>query len=134
MAFVLDASIAATWFLPDENSRVGDRLLLSLESTSAAVPALFWFEMRNVLMIAERRGRLEQGEASQCMSQLRSLPIEDLGSGSDERILELARRHGLSAYDASYLAMALDQNLPLGTSDRQLAAAALRESIQVIDS
>lgn len=134
MAFVLDASIAAAWFLPDENSIVGDRLLLGLESEAAIVPTLFWFEIRNVLMMAEKRGRLQEGEASRCMRQLRSLPIEDLGSGSDEQILELARRHGLSAYDASYLALALDQNLPLGTSDRQLVAAALRESVEIIDS
>jgi hypothetical protein len=75
-----------------------------------------------------------RGRSQPVHRQLRSLPIEDLGSGSDDQILELARRHGLSAYDASYLALALDQNLPLGTSDRQLAAAALRESVEIIDS
>ena len=133
MAFVLDASIAVTWFLRDEDSIVGNRLLSTLESTSALVPSLFWFEMRNVLVIAERRGRLEPGEATHCMEQLRGLPIDDFGSGTDEQILHLARMHGVSAYDASYLALAMDHSLPLATTDRQLAAAARRVSVDVID-
>ncbi|PYB71726.1 type II toxin-antitoxin system VapC family toxin [Rhizobium wuzhouense] len=133
MAFVLDASIAVSWFLRDEDSSVGDRLLSTLESTSALVPSLFWFEMRNVLVIAERRGRLALGESTRCLEQLRGLPIEDFGSGLDDAILRLARTRGISAYDVSYLALAKQQSLPLATTDRQLAAAARLENVDVIE-
>ncbi|WP_338012955.1 type II toxin-antitoxin system VapC family toxin [Pararhizobium polonicum] len=62
MAFVLDASIAAAWFLPDEQHDAADRLMSEIRSTVGLVPALFWFETRNLFLVAERRGRLKQGE------------------------------------------------------------------------
>ncbi|MBZ7927065.1 type II toxin-antitoxin system VapC family toxin [Ensifer adhaerens] len=57
MAFVLDASIAAAWFLPDEQHDAADRLMAELRATVGLVPASFWFETRNLFLVAERRGR-----------------------------------------------------------------------------
>ena len=76
--------------------------------------------------MAERRGRLQPGEAATTMAQLRGFPILDEGTGNDRLVLALAERHGLSGYDASYLALALSQNLPLATLDKRLASCCAR--------
>jgi predicted nucleic acid-binding protein len=134
MPFVLDASIAAAWFLPDEENDAADHLMSELRSTVSYVPSLFWFETRNLFLMAERRGRLRAGEALLVMTQLRALSIEDAGSGGDGRVLELAARHGLSGYDASYLALAMARDVPLATGDRRLAAAARAEGVVLVGS
>ncbi|MEI1251306.1 type II toxin-antitoxin system VapC family toxin [Rhizobium aouanii] len=132
MPFVLDASIAAAWFLPDEQHDATDQLMSDLDSTIGFVPTLFWFEIRNLFLMAGSRGRLRPGEALLLMTQLRGLPLEDAGSGGDSLILDLAGRYGLTGYDASYLALAKTQELPLATADRKMAEAARRESIVIL--
>jgi len=132
MALVIDASLAATWFLPDEQNDAADRIMAELRVNPGRAPSLFWFETRNLFLMAERRGRLQPGEAATTMAQLRGFPILDEGTGSDQLILTLADRHRLSGYDASYLALALSQNLPLATLDKKLAAAAQAEKVLVL--
>lgn len=132
MPFVLGASIAGAWFLPDEQNDAADRLLAELRSAPALVPSQFWFEIRNNFLMAERRGRLRPGDASLLMGQLRRLSLEDAGSGNDPAVLDLATRHMLSAYDASYLDLAKTVDLPLATGDRKMAAAARNEGVIVV--
>jgi predicted nucleic acid-binding protein len=132
MSFVLDASIAAAWFLPDEQHEAADQLMTDVRTTVGLVPALFWFETRNLFLVAERRGRLKQGEPLLLMTQLRGLPLEDAGSGGDGLVLELAGRYTLTACDASYVALARRQGLPLATGDRKMAAAARSEGISIV--
>jgi predicted nucleic acid-binding protein len=131
MTIVVDASIAAAWFLPDEQNDEADRLMAGLRAAPGRVPSLFWFEIRNLFLMAERRGRLKTGEAALSMTQLRSLPLQDEGTGSDHLVLALAARHALSGYDASYLALSVQQALPLATTDKRLATAARLEGIEV---
>jgi predicted nucleic acid-binding protein len=132
MAFVVDASVAATWMLPDEHNDAAERLIADLQSAPGLVPSLFWFEARNLFLMAERRGRVAAGEAVATMQRLRRLPLQDAGSGSDTAVLELAITHNLTPYDASYLALALDRKLPLATCDKRLAEAARREAIELV--
>jgi predicted nucleic acid-binding protein len=132
MALVVDASMAAAWFLPDERNDAADRLMANLTAAPGHVPALFWFETRNLFLMAERRGRLKPGEAVLSMAQLRLFPLSDEGSGNDRLVLALAERHGLSGYDASYLALAAAEKLPLATLDKKLAAAARAENVPVL--
>ncbi|OWO94077.1 VapC toxin family PIN domain ribonuclease [Rhizobium esperanzae] len=132
MTFVLDASIAAAWFLPDEQHDAADRLMSDLHTMVGLVPTLFWFETRNLFLMAERRGRLRSGEAVLLMTQLRGLSLEDAGSGGDGMILYLANRYALTAYDASYVALAKADGLPLATADRKMADAARNEGITIL--
>lgn len=132
MSFVLDASIAAAWFLPDEQHDAADRLMADLRTSIAFVPSLFWFETRNLFFVSEQRKRLKPGEALLLMAQLRSFPLEDFGSGGDGAVLALCELYGLSDYDASYLALALAEKVPLATGDRKLAAAARLEGITIL--
>ena len=132
MALVVDASFAAAWFLPDEQNEAVDRVMAELAQNPGLAPSLFWFETRHLFLVAERRGRLRAGEAALSMTQLRLFPISDAGTGADRLIFALASRHGVSGYDASYLALAGAEKLPLATLDRKLAAAAAAESVAVL--
>ena len=55
MPFVVDSSVAAVWALRDEDEPSALAALDRLEDDGAVVPVLFWFEIRNVLVISERR-------------------------------------------------------------------------------
>lgn len=131
MGLVIDASLAAAWFLPDERHEASDKIMAELAAEPGRVPSLFWFETRHLFLVAERRGRLRPGEAAMVMAQLRRFPILDEGVGDDGPTLALAQRHGLSGYDASYLALAIARQLPLATLDAKLASAATFEGIAV---
>lgn len=129
---VIDASIAASWMLPDEQSEATDAVMELLTATRAGVPSLFWHEARSLFLTAERRGRFSPGAAPAAMLRLRRLPLEDRGSGSDQAVLALAAAHGLTAYDAAYLVLAVSERATLATLDRKLAAAARRENIPLL--
>jgi prevent-host-death family protein len=76
MRVVVDASIAAAWLLPEKDSDAAEAVIASL-SGRTPVPSLFWHEARNILLMAERRGRIVAGEATANMGRLRRLPLED---------------------------------------------------------
>jgi predicted nucleic acid-binding protein len=103
-----------------------------LIETHARAPSLFWYEMRNLLLGAERRSRLPVGGASAFMLRLRRLAISNLGAGSDAGTFLMAVKHSLSAYDANYLSLALANGRALATLDRRLAAAATAEGIAIL--
>jgi predicted nucleic acid-binding protein len=129
---VVDAAVAAAWFLPDEQNDAVDQVLAALQGSPARAPSLFWFEVRSLFVMAEKRGRLKPGEAALSMAQLRALPIVDAGAGADWQVIALAHRHGLSGYDASYLGLAVGEQLPLATLDKKLSTAAHAESLVVL--
>lgn len=132
MSYVLDASIAASWFLPDEQSESAERLISELGVAPGLVPSLFWFETRNIFIMAERRGRFSPGAALAASLKLRSLPLQDGGLGNDVAIVGISLKHSLSGYDASYVALAKSAGMPLATADRKMAAAARSEGIRVV--
>ena len=130
--FVLDASVTAALFLPDESHPIADLILHRLESDEAYVPQLWHLEIRNVLLVAERRGRVAQGEATQHLNSLATLPIQTDTAPDLEGAYGLARVHGLTIYDAMYLELAMRKHVALATLDYRLAAAAAGECLEVI--
>ncbi|MBV8184471.1 MAG: type II toxin-antitoxin system VapC family toxin [Hyphomicrobiales bacterium] len=129
---VVHSSMAAAWFLPDEQNEMADSLMAHLGITPGRVPPLFWFETRSLFSMAERRGRLKSGDAAFSMAQLRNLSLEDAGSGDDHLILHLATKHRLTGYDASYVALAIREGRALATLDKRLAHAARLEKADLI--
>ena len=132
MRFVLDASFAAGAIMPDEGGEDVDRAFDALAQTGAAVPDLFWHEIRNVLLIAERKGRLPQGGGAIKVSALRNLPIETRIHRNDADVLRLANEHRLSAYDAAYLALAIELQLTLATFEGRFRAPADAADVQPV--
>jgi predicted nucleic acid-binding protein len=127
MALVLDVSIVAKWFLPDERSGFAQSLLDAVVVEGAFVPALFRWEIENVLLGAERAGRIEPNDVDDALDLLRDLPIfieppgERVFAGNE---VPLARYYDLTPYDAAYLSLAANQKIPLATTDNALAYAA----------
>ena len=64
MPFVIDASIAACWAFEDEDHPVAALALERIRSDEALVPSLWWFEVRNTLIVNERRGRLTEADVT----------------------------------------------------------------------
>jgi len=124
MTFVIDASVAGTWLLPDEQHLEADALLDRLKEEEAYVPTLFWFEIRNLLIMSERRQRMTPLQTATALQELQKLPIRVDGLTDSDMALKLARDYRLSLYDASYLELTIRLRGTLYTFDRQLAGAA----------
>jgi predicted nucleic acid-binding protein len=129
MPFVVDASVAGSWLLPDEDHPEAITALDRLNDDEAFVPALVWFEIRNLLLAGERRHRITPAQTAEALSVLDGLPLQVDNQADGDTTLQLARAHRLSVYDAVYLELALRRRLPLVTFDNQLAAAAKRLSL-----
>lgn len=133
MYFCMDATIAASWALPDQNNELTDSLLTMTQIDGAMVPVLFWYEIRHILAVAERMQRITPGDTISFLHNLERLEIRQRDLGDGEAILRLARVHQLSVYNAAYLELAIRENLPLLTLDRNLALAAVKESLPKLD-
>jgi len=135
MDWVIDSSIALAWALPDETSKEADRFLSQISIRSILwVPALWWYETANALLMAQRRKRLTEAERIRLMELYRRLPIRTdmvLDSDSMSRFHTLAIEYNLSAYDAAYLELAQRRDLGLATVDRPLRLAAQRAGMKV---
>jgi predicted nucleic acid-binding protein len=103
-----------------------------LQAEEALAPALWWFEVRNVLIVNERRGRLSEQRTLRALRDLSGLDITIDRSPNEALIMALARRHRLTVYDAAYLELALREHLPLATLDASLAAAARQEGVTIL--
>jgi len=85
-------------------------------------------ELANALAIGERHKRIMPARSSEFIALIGELPIvidEQTPSFALGTVLDLARNEGLSAYDASYLELAM-RGVPLATKDNGLARAARR--------
>lgn len=132
MAFVVDASISASWALDDEDHSTADVALDRSCSDSIVVPSLWWFEIRNLLVMAERRKRSTPAKTLDFLRSLKRLNLSIDVSPDERNVIELARRHHLTVYDSSYLELAMREIVPLATLDRKLAAAAKDEGVPLI--
>lgn len=130
--FVIDASVTAAWCLADEDAAEAEAAFDRLTMSDAVVPALWWFEVRNILIVSERRGRIDALATTEFLVDLARLPIRIDRDPDGEVVLALARKHRLTAYDAAYLELARRQSAPLATLDRALAAAARSAGIEII--
>src|ERR1700741_4665202 len=113
MPFVIDASVTACWAFEDEDHPIAARALGQLRVDAAQVPCLWWFEVRNTLIVNERRGRLTEADVAAFLRSLSRLGVMVDRTPDEATVLGLARRHRLSVYDASYLELAQREGVPL---------------------
>jgi predicted nucleic acid-binding protein len=132
--FVLDASFALCWCFDDEATPQTESTLTSLENQEAIawVPAIWRYEMLNGLGKGVTRSRLTRDKALLFWQEIQALPIRVVDIAVDETLLELALKHNLAVYDASYLSLAQARRLPLATVDGKLQQAAESVGIQII--
>jgi predicted nucleic acid-binding protein len=132
MAFVLDASISAVWALADESSPLADIAANRLKDENALVPSLWWYEVRNLLVVNERRQRMTAEDSAHYLELLSSFPIRVDPVEDEQLVFRLAREYRLSFYDAAYLAVAERNRIPLATLDKALKAAAQDAGIRLL--
>ena len=132
MPFVLDASVAACWAFDDEDHPVAALALERVRTDEARVPSLWWFEVRNTLIVSERQGRLTESNAVTFLRELRRLRVTVDRSPEEADVLVLARHRGLTVYDAAYLELARREGAPLATLDAALATAARAERVPLL--
>ena len=125
---VIDSSVAVCWSMPDESSPIADAAL-EVARRGIVVPALFFYELRNTLIVNERRGRIDLVWTEQTLAMISGLPIVVDFEPNDAALLALTRRHSLSIYDASYLELAVRLRGSLASLDRKLMRAAELEGV-----
>lgn len=129
ISYVLDASVAAKWFLPgsQEPFAAEARMALSRFSSgecSLAVPDLFWPEIGNILRKAARLGRISPKSCEAAIEILEPLGIRTVPSRQLLRhAVAIALAFNRSVYDSTYVALAVESNVPLLTADERLANA-----------
>ncbi|QDL99613.1 type II toxin-antitoxin system VapC family toxin [Rhodopseudomonas palustris] len=132
MPFVIDVSLMAVWHFPDERNSTADAALARLEHEGAVVPLIWWFEVRQVLLKGERRGRTSPEQSAQFLAFLDSLPLRVAPLPVGDAVMQLARRHQLSFYDAAYLELAQRERIGLATLDAALVRAASAEGVALV--
>ena len=133
--FVIDASSVLSWCFEDEGGPEADALIERVAAEGAAVPASWSLEIAGGLVTGERRGRVKPAESAAFVALIEELPIvadRATGARALHETMSLAREHGLTAYDAAYLELAMRLGLPLATGDRKLGAAAERAGVVLI--
>lgn len=135
MSFVVDNSVVMAWCFEDEQTPAILALLDRVSADGAVVPQLWPIEAANVLLAAQRRGRLSEARRSRIVGFLLGLPITIDGETNSQLwsgTLLLANSFGLSVYDAVYLELAIRRGLPLATLDRALAKAARTSGVECL--
>ena len=101
----------------------------------AVVPALWFVEVANSLLAQQRRNRLSADEWKLALEKVAALNLsvdEAAAISAFGQTSELAQKHGLTVYDATYLELALRLKLPLATRDEALRKAAKHGGVEVI--
>jgi predicted nucleic acid-binding protein len=131
LTLVIDASMALAWVFERQQASDAQRaseLLACCGQQAWWVPGLWHLEVANALLVAERRGVITQDASDLFLARLSSLPICTDGAAGPEqqpRLIALARAHGLSSYDATYLDLAHRLGAALASFDRKLNQAAV---------
>jgi predicted nucleic acid-binding protein len=125
--FVLDCSVTMAWCFDDEATPYTDSVRDCLTDMRAVVPSIWSLEAANATIMGERRKRLDEARSRRFFVLLEALPIildEETGTRAFRETVTLARSYQLSAYDASYLELAMRRGLPLACLDGKLRTAA----------
>jgi predicted nucleic acid-binding protein len=135
--FVLDNTVTMAWCFTDEATDFTETLLnrLSDLTDTALVPALWLYEVVNVVELAVRKGRITKDKAFDFLESLAELPIEVEDLSRTEvfvSVRALAERHRLTGYDAAYLELAVRYRLPLAALDADLNKAALAAGVKLV--
>ena len=136
-SFVLDNSVAMRWLLEsnkEEDQGYAENVLKSFSNTDALVPNLWHLEASNVLLGAEKRAEITVGEIEGFIIQLENLPIQVdplTAYQSFSKTITLGRAYNLSSYDAAYLELAIRENIPLATLDKNLVKASKKSGVEI---
>ena len=140
MRFVLDNSVTMRWFFSDgkpSDIAYSDHVLAEIKKWSSVVPVTWGLEVANVLVRAESKGQVTAAQSGAFINMLNHMEIDvdaNTFNYAMSDTLQLSRTYKLSAYDASYLELALRLDIPLATLDEGLKKAAKKAGVKIIAS
>ena len=136
MSFVLDNSVTMRWFFGDGKPNelaYASKVLDAIKRENALVPVTWGLEVANVIARAEAKALVTEARSGAFLEMLDDMDII-VDTATFARALsdtlQLARRYKLSAYDASYLELALRMGIPLATLDEDLQKAAKKAGVK----
>jgi predicted nucleic acid-binding protein len=136
VSFILDNSVTMRWFFGDgtpQELAYAESVLDAMKEANAIVPATWGLEVANVIARAEAKGMVTEARSGAFLEMLKGVNIEEDTATFQNALsstLQLARRYHLSAYDASYLELALRQGMSLATLDEDLQKAAKKAGVK----
>jgi predicted nucleic acid-binding protein len=134
MPVVLDSSIVLAMAMDDEEARLAEEAIRAAIETGAVAPTLFWYEVRNALIVNQRRGRISAERILEFLGEIDALPVRWDFPPPSERTIELAHAHQLTVYDAAYLELAIRLDEPLAPLDQRLQTAARTSGAKVFEA
>ncbi|MGO9292127.1 MAG: type II toxin-antitoxin system VapC family toxin [Polyangia bacterium] len=133
---MLDCSATLPWLFASEATPATNRLLDQLSRGAKAwVPTLWHLEVGNVLLGAQRRGRMDKAGIEKFFASLAVYDIEvdsETAALAWSKTFALGEAFGLTMYDAAYLELALRRGVPLASLDGTLVAAMKKAGGQVL--
>ena len=133
-AVVLDASVVLSWCLGDEHDALANRAMQRTIDQGAVVPGIWWYELRNALVVNERRSRIGTEDIRASLANLAEMRISFDTDHDGGVVLDLARRNGLSVYDAACIEVAARRELPIASLDSRLRQAAVANRIALLEA
>ena len=134
-SWVIDSSVGLAWVHPDQATLETDKLLTKVASGTAIVVPAFWFlEIANVLLVLQRRKKItreHRNDALKMLSALNPTVDEESSKAAFHKTSELAEKHGLTIYDATYVELAMRRKLHLASRDASLSNAAKQGGVKV---
>jgi predicted nucleic acid-binding protein len=117
--WVVDASVIIKWYVPEDGYESA-RAMRTAE-TALAAPDLLFSEMANILWKLVRRGEMTASRGIEIIEEVVAAPFITVSNQSlAQDALDLAVATGLTAYDASYVALAMRLDKILITADEKL--------------
>ncbi len=135
MSVIADISVVLAWMFEEDQSAAALDILPLIEQQGLLVPPLWWTELENGILMGERRGRKSPVELSEFLKLVRALPIETDDTPRhrvSDAVIGLGRQQGLTAYDATYVELALRAAAPLATFDTAIRSCAAAVGIQIL--
>lgn len=130
MSIVVDASALLCLAFDDEGLPYATAMIDAIRDVGGLAPSILWYELRNALIVNERRGRIQPEQSIAFLALLDELPIASQPVPPEAGVMDFARRFRLSVYDASYLELAVREGSPLATLDGALREAALKVKVK----
>ena len=134
-AIVIDASVASSWCFDDETSLTREQVGALFDTFACHVPAIFRVEVANAINVGVRRGRLSEAQAIETLDTVQYLVWHVDPPDADAVVASyaIARRHGLTMYDATYVELARRLGVPLASNDRDVRRTAAVEGVTIVD-
>ncbi len=134
-SFVIDCSVAMAWCFLDEGTASTQKLLERMDGEAALVPAWWFLEITNVLVLAEKKGRIKSEKVAEFVAMIECFDLEideEAQARAFRHLLPLCRTHQLTSYDAIYLDLAVRRKLPLASLDEPLRKAAKKLGVKLL--